>query len=248
MSSKKPVKGAKATPAAAAAATTTGTVTIRKTKKVRVQPKSIEEFYKARGKDLANFKINDQGDLVAAPVKINEAERVFSLPKYRKPTLKEIQEDDTRRRQAIMAAEEAFQEAQHSLRETLTAYRAGDAYASDVVIANIEVTNREKALQSIAYPVRDLDVIDSIDTKKVLLDQPHEKRKFPYPLFVLRRQAFPLQDMYVREGDAPDEDEDGEQNKDNERKQETVAQSKPMTAADRGRLGGILKVRKTVRM
>ena len=223
--------------------------TVRHSRKVRVQPKTIEEFYKARGKDTKRFTINDQGDLVAGTVKEGESDRIFTLPKYRLPTFKEVQEADLHRRELTAKAEGEVQDAQRLLREKLEAYRVGEAYASDVVLANIDVTRKEKELQSIAYPVRVIKTIDSIDTNKILMAQRYEVRKFPYQVHILAHSAFPLQEMYVREGEVPEEAvaavaaaaavAASTNNTD------SGTAPRPMTTADRGRLGGILKVRRT---
>jgi len=220
--------------------------TVRNSRKVRVQPKTIEEFYKARGKDPKRFTINDQGDLVAAAIKEGESERIFTLPKYRSPTFKETQEADLHRRELTAKAEEEVQDAQRLLREKLEAYRVGEAYASDVVLANIDVTRKEKELQSIAYPLRIIKTIDSIDTNEILMDQRYEVRKFPYQVHIVAHSPFPLQEMYVREGEAAEEvTATAAPTGANANATATTAPARPMTNADRGRLGGILKIRRT---
>jgi hypothetical protein len=214
----------------------------KKSMKVRRQPKTIEDFYKARGKDPEKFYINEQGDLVASAVKEGETDKIFTLPKYRRPTQKEAEEADQERRTKIVAAEAEVQEAQRVLREKLEAYRMGEAYASDVVLANIDVEKKEKQLQALAYPLRSIEQIASITTNEILLDERYEVRKFPYPVHVLKHSPFPLQDMYVREGMAPEEEvapppvDEGAS--------ASAAPAAPMTAADRGRLGGIIKLRR----
>lgn len=215
----------------------------KKSTKVRRQPKTIEDFYKARGKDPEKFYINDQGDLVASAVKEGETDKIFTLPHYRRPTQKENEEADQERRAKITAVETEVQEAQSVLREKLEAYRMGEAYASDVVLANIDVEKKEKQLQSLAYPLRSIQQIDSITTNELLLDQRYEVRKFPYPVQVLKHSPFPLQDMYVREGMAPEAEVPPAATED-DGAVDTATEAKPMTAADRGRLGGIIKLRR----
>lgn len=220
----------------------------KKTRKpnVRAQPKTIEEFYDARARAPDVFTINDKGELVAPPVKEGvDIQRVFTLPVYRELTIKEKMELETTRRETIAAAEEAVQEAQHKLREKLLEYRNGDVYASDVVIANIEVANREKELQAKAWQLRNVDEIESIDTNKILLDMPYEERKMGYPVFKLRRYPINLQEQYVSETPLQEEEEPEVLAKPTENESRTGQQGQqPMTAADRGRLGGILKIRR----
>jgi hypothetical protein len=208
--------------------------------KVRTQPKTVEEFFAARARDPNYFTINDKGDLIAPPVKDGkDIERVFTITPYRELTTKEKVDLDLVRRQTIAAAEEAVQEAQRELREKLLGYRNGDLYASDVVLANIEVMNKEKELQSKAWPNRQIDEIESIDTNKIRLDMPYEERKVPYPVFKFRHYPHTLQEQYVSETQAPEVEAEVPSEK-----QAQQVQQQPMTAADRGRLGGILKVRR----
>jgi len=211
-------------------------------KKIRKQPKTVEEFYKARAKDPEKFYINEKGDLVASAVKDGEEDRIFTLPPYRRPTQKEAEEADQERRQKIATAETEVQEAQKTLRERLDAYRMGEAYASDVVLANVEVAKKEKILQAMAYPIRTIEEIASISTNELLLDQRYEVRKYPYPVRVLKHSPLTLQDMYVREGMAPDVEVEAEPEA--AEAAATPAPAAPMTVAERGRLGGILKIRK----
>lgn len=212
--------------------------------KVRRQPKTIEDFYKARGKDPQKFYINEQGDLVASAVKEGETDTLFTLPVYRSPTQQEVEEADQERRTRIATAEVSVQDAQIHLRKTLDAYRMKEVYASDVVLANIDVTKKEKQLQSIAYPIRSMTQIDSITTNELRLEQRYEVRKFPYPVHILSHVPFPLQEMYVREGMAPAEALAAPEDASEEAPASAAASAAPLTAADRGRLGGIIKLRR----
>ena len=215
--------------------------------KVRTQPKTVEEFYAARARAPELFTINDKGELVVPPVKEGvDIQRILTLPTYRELTTKEKIELEVSRREKIAAAEEAVQEAQHKLRETLLEYRNGDVYASDVVLANIEVMNREKDLQAKAWHLREVEEIDSIDTNKVLLDMPYEERKMAYSVYKLRRYPINFQEQYVSEAplDVALEEQEVLANPTENESRAGQQQQQPMTAADRGRLGGILKIRR----
>ena len=213
--------------------------------KVRTQPKTVEEFYAARARAPELFTINDKGELVVPPVKEGvDIQRILTLPTYRELTTKEKTELEVSRREKIAAAEEAVQEAQHKLRETLLEYRNGDVYASDVVLANIEVMNREKDLQAKAWHLREVEEIDSIDTNKVLLDMPYEERKMAYSVYKLRRYPINFQEQYVSEAPLDVALEEQEVLANPTENESRASQQQPMTAADRGRLGGILKIRR----
>lgn len=209
-----------------------------KSRKVKRQPKTIEEFYIARGKDPINFRINENGDLVAASVRDGDIEKIFQLPTYRELSIAEKIVIDSERRIKVADAETAVQDAQAELRETLEKFRAGEAYASDVVITNQAVSNAEKALQAIAWVGRQIIDIDSIDTRHILLDKQYEIRKIPYTVYQYKHYPSALQDVYVSENTAPKVTATATE-------LESAPSTTPMTAADRGRLGGILKIRRT---
>ena len=138
--------------------------------KVKVQPRTIEEFYLARGLDHKHFTIDSSGDLVAPPVKSGDIQKIFTLPRYRSLTEQEIQIKDGKRREKIAKAENTVQEAQTILRDTIAKFRNGEINASDVVIANQDVSEAEKALQSLAWPAKQISLIGSIDINKIILD------------------------------------------------------------------------------
>ena len=141
----------------------------KQSRKVKVQPKTIQEFYSARGKDPKNFRINEHGELVAAPVRDGDVEKIFTLPTYRALTVKEKIAVDAEHRLKVAEAENTVQEAQKSLRDTVAAFRAGDAYVSEVVLKNQEVSVAEKALQNLAWPQKQIVNIARIDMRRILL-------------------------------------------------------------------------------
>jgi hypothetical protein len=209
--------------------------------KLRSQPKTIEEFFIARAREPSYFTINDRGELIAPPIKSDDVERRFTIPSYRTLTTQERIELETIRKETISVAEEAVQEAQRELREKLLAYRNGDVYASDVVLANIEVAQKEKELQAKAWSLRQVNDIESIATNELFHDMPYEERKVSHPVFKFRHYPYDLQTLYVSEGAAPEEQQEQQPQGEPESQPQ---QQQPMTAADRGRLGGILKIRR----
>ena len=215
--------------------------TTKKTK-IREQPKTVEEFFVSRARDPTYFTINDRGELVVPPIKSDDVERRFTIPSYRLLTTQERIDLETTRKEAISAAEEAVQEAQRELREKLLAYRNGDLYASDVVLANIEVTKREKELQAKAWPLRHVNEIESIATNELFHDMPYEERKVSHSVFKFKHSPYDLQTLYVSEAPAPEEEQQQPQGE--QEQQQPQGNQQPMTAADRGRLGGILKIRR----
>ena len=211
----------------------------KQSRKVKVQPKTIQEFYSARGKDPKNFRINENGELVAAPVRDGDVEKIFTLPAYRELTTQEKITIDADHRLKIAEAENTVQEAQKRLKNTLAAFHAGDAYASEVVLMNEEVSAAEKALQSLAWQQRQIINIDSIDMQQVLLDKIHEKRKMPYSVYQFKHYPIIFQDAYV--SDKPLEIIE----KEVELQAQTSEAKAPMTAAERARMGTIIKLRKS---
>ena len=217
----------------------------RQSRKVKVQPKTIEEFYIARGKDPIRFKITETGDLFAPGLKDGEADRIFTLPKYRELTLTEKVALDSGRREQLAILEIAVQEAQAKLRELYLEYKNGDIYASDIVIANQEVAVAEKALQKAAYPLKQVNTHDNLEIRKILLDSRYEDRKVPYSVHIFKHFPYELQ-AEVSEAplvEAPPQQQEQEQEQPQPQPQDQ--QPREMTSADRGRLGGILKVRRS---
>jgi hypothetical protein len=213
--------------------------------KVKVQPKTIEEFYIARGKDPKKCIITENGDLLAKAIKPGEADRIFTLPKYREITVDEKIALDSSRREQLAILEIAVQEAQTNLREVYLGYKNGDIYASDVVIANQNVAQAEKALQNVAYPLKQVNTNDSLETRKILLDSRYEDRKIPYSVHIFKHFSHELQTA-VSETPLPQEDALPQPQPQPQQEAPVDApEPREMTAADRGRLGGILKVRRT---
>ena len=212
----------------------------KQSRKVKVQPKTIQEFYSARGKDPKNFRINEHGELVAAPVRDGDVEKIFTLPTYRALTVKEKIAVDAEHRLKVAEAENTVQEAQKSLRDTVAAFRAGDAYVSEVVLKNQEVSVAEKALQNLAWPQKQIVNIARIDMRRILLEKTYEERKMPYSVYQFKHYSTEFQDAYVSEKALVEEEE-----------VQTQAQAQapeargPMTAAERARMGGIIKLRKS---
>lgn len=229
----------------------------RRTTKVRRQPSTIEEFYAARGKEPNKFTINKNGDLVAPPVKDGDNEKIFTLPTYRALIVDEKRELDAKRRILIGEAEQVVQDAQHVLHDTLAAFRNNEAYASDVVVANLEVGKAEKALQKKAWPLRNISLLDAVKTNVLLKDQPYETRTIAHSVYKFSHGPYTLQDIYVTDKTTPESNSNtnstnSNTNSTNSNTNSTNSEqsggeikilSAPMTAADRGRLGGILKRR-----
>ena len=232
----------------------------RRTTKVRRQPSTIEEFYVARGKEPNKFTINKNGDLVAPPVKDGDNEKIFTLPTYRALTVDEKRELDAKRREYIAEAEQIVQDAQHVLQNTLAAFRNNEAYASDVVVANLEVGKAERALQKKAWPLRNISLLDAVKTNVLLKDQPYETRTIAHSVYKFSHVSHLLKDVYVIEESESNSNSNSTNTNSTNTNSNTNSDttnttnseqsggeikiiSAPMTAADRGRLGGILKRR-----
>ena len=214
----------------------------KQSRKVKVQPKTIQEFYSARGKDPKKFRINDNGELVAAPVRDGDVEKIFTLPTYRGLTVKEKIAVDAEHRLKVAEAENTVQESQKTLRDTLAAFRAGDAYMSEVVLKNQEVSVAEKALQNLAWPQKQIVNIARIDMRRILLEKTYEERKMPYSVYQFKHYPTEFQETYVSEKALVEETEVQDET---QGEVEAPEARGPMTAAERARMGGIIKLRKS---
>lgn len=214
----------------------------RQTRKVKVQPKTIEDFYLARGKDIKSYIINEDGDLVSPPVKDGDIEQIFTLPKYRELTVREKIEREELRRENINKAENVVQDLQIKLRDILLSFRKDNAMASEVVLANQEVSKAEKILQELVNPLQFIQVTDKLSVREIILDERYEERKVPYPVYIMKQSPITLQENV---SDEPlYEKEKEEEPVIAEPLGAPIIDKTPMTAADRGRLGGIIKIRR----
>lgn len=163
-----------------------------KTTKKKKEPE-VEEEVAAKAKEL--FKYSDDGDLEFYDKK-GELINAIKTNYYRPPTFEEIEEVEQKRLTAIAEAQEAFEQARRELRDAMEASSPSDG---DILRLNRKIMEADMALQSVRFPERTVFTYESIDTNKILLDEPGEVRKM-FDVVSFAGRPLTLQDNYVREG------------------------------------------------
>lgn len=159
----------------------------------------LKKFYKARVKKPDLFTYDDDGNLVELN-KDGGIVKTIPLPDYRPPTYEEFDEMEEKRLEAITVANKEFEDAR---RELNTALQNPETPDSEVLRINRKVKEADIKLQAIRFPLRYVELEDSVPINQIEFDKSYEKRKYPYPFFFLRERPFELQDQYVRIGKAP---------------------------------------------
>lgn len=218
--------------------------------RIKSQPRAVEDFFKARSKQPSHYTFTEEGDLFASGVKEGEADRIIPLPTYRPLTDDELKEREIAREDAIKEAKIIVDNAQRKLKDTIDKVKNGIGYKSQVVLANVEVGAAMTALREISFPLRGIETMNSQNPqnphpsiKKIILSERYETRKMPYEVHLYKHRPFTLESDW---SDQPvPEVIEAAETVDAEPTAAVVATPAPeMTTAERGRLGGILKVRR----
>ena len=160
--------------------------------------KELEKFYKARAKKPDLYGYDDDGNLIEFN-KEGAIIKTIPLPNYRKPTDEEYDEMEKKRMAAIEIANKEYEDARKKLRLIVN---DSDSTSLDILTANRKVIEADVKLQAIRFPLKNIEIDDSIPINKINFNQPNEKRKFPYTFFFLKERPFTLQEQYVRVGKA----------------------------------------------
>jgi ribA/ribD-fused uncharacterized protein len=165
----------------------------KKKKKSDEEEEEAKELSKKESTEL--FRYSDDGNLEFYE-KNGELKNAITLKYYRPPTFEEIDEVEQKRLTVIAEAQEAFEQARRELRALLD---TANPEMSDILRLNRKVTEADMALQSARYQIKDVIVIESIDTDKILIDEAGEKRKL-FDIVQFKGRTLTLDEQYVREG------------------------------------------------
>lgn len=170
----------------------------------------LAAFYEKRDKELrakngkgaiGTYHIyDDEGNLISK----NKEGRILettTLPSYRPLSLEEVAIMEKERQDRIAAATKGYDDAFEALHQE---YLRKDRSLQKVLELNRQVEQADRHLQHARYPVRYVTEEWGVEIRRIDFDQPAETRKLPYPIACLRVNPFPLQEMYVREGKAPE--------------------------------------------
>ena len=161
----------------------------------------LRRFYEERSKPNKRdrFRIDEQGNLAEYNNK-DTLIKTIVLPTYRKPTEEEIKEMEQERKDKIVLANRAFEDARRKLYQAL---QDRDMGHSDIVALNLEVRDADIMLQNARFPLRGVMTESGIKIKEMDFDQLQETRVFPYDIAFSQARPFTLQQQYVRVGDIP---------------------------------------------
>jgi ribA/ribD-fused uncharacterized protein len=167
---------------------------------------ALKEFYANRKKELLGKKgrggigiyyiYDKEGNLVTRN-KEGAIQQTVTLPSYRPLSLEEVAIMEKERQDRITAATKAYDEAFEMLHNE---YQRKDRSLQKVMEWNRQMVEADHHLQHARFPARYIVHEEGVEIRRIDFHQPAETRKLPYSLACLRVNPFPLQEMYVREG------------------------------------------------
>ena len=152
------------------------------------QDEKIKFFYLYRSKFPNYFVYTPEGNLEIKPNPKEIPPAVLTLKAFSPLRPEELEEIERRQDEEREKAEAQYVVKLRELRAANDALNPlNPESVATVVRLNQEVRDisflRNKAL----YPERWIKTIESVDTRKILLDQPHEERKLGYPVNLFKR-------------------------------------------------------------
>jgi ribA/ribD-fused uncharacterized protein len=165
-------------------------------------PTTFEDFCAYKHKKPRFYTFSEEGNAIVID-RDGTVLHTIELPYYRQTTFQEIDTLNEERKEKISVEEDAIEKAQEKLRQRIQGYKDGKRSATTVMIANIDVEKADIARQVAKYPLQFINVIPSIDRPKVILNERYDTRKLEFPLVCNITYPHDLQELYVREGEAP---------------------------------------------
>lgn len=160
----------------------------------------LTKYYKGKSKKPNLFDYDDDGNLIERS-KQGEIIKTISLPTYRPPTNEEFDEMEETRMEAIALANKRYEDARRKLREAIINPETPD---SEILRLNRETVDADIILQTVRFPLRNIDFTKIYKIREINLEKPDEKRTYPYDVYILKTRPFELQEQYVRIGKAPE--------------------------------------------
>ena len=165
----------------------------------------VKRFYKDRAKtiktDEKRFDYDEDGHMVER-TKNEDGQYVvvktIALPSYRPLTYEERDIMEQARQTAIAEATHLFENARRALYEVS---RTSDTNEETIKKLNRAVQDADYALHRARFPLYGAIKERSVQIRKLDPSQT-DQRLLPYPVLVATAFPFPLQDYYVREGEA----------------------------------------------
>jgi len=169
----------------------------------------VKAFYTKRHKELlakgykggiATLHIYDDDGNLVTKNKEGEIQQTLVIPSYRPLSLEENDEMEKQRKEQIAIAMKNYDDAYMKLHEEYERQDRSDQKIIQYTRAVIEADNQ---LQYIRYPLRYVAHQEGVEIRRIDFNQPNETRNLPYSVAMLKVSPFPLQDLYVRQGNLP---------------------------------------------
>ena len=160
--------------------------------------KELTTFFSKKQTKPRFFDYDENGDLIEI-ASDGSIVKTIAIPSYRKVTLDEINEMESKRMEDLKVASNEFDEIRNRLYEES---RKSEDEKDDTLIfkLNRDAQEADIRLQSIRFQERTIESEKSIELRKIDFRQPNETRKFPHLIRLLQTNPFMLQDQYVRIG------------------------------------------------
>ena len=175
----------------------------------------IKSFYNnissTKKKSKYIYKRLENGNLEIYDAKSEELISSIQLYYYRPITKEEFIEMDNERKKAIIEIEEKIDIQRNLLRKAYADYKSSNIKeASEFIKINEELHDLELKKVYLRSPIRVAKNVESIDTRFIDFEQPHEVRKLQDVQFNIYRD-FPLWKLYGRYTDSKEILEESEQ-------------------------------------
>ena len=169
----------------------------------------FKEFYHGRHRELlakgekggkGTFHIYDEEGNLVIKNKEGEIQKTIVIPSYRPLSFEEFDEMERSRQEQIAIATKEYDDAFEKLHDE---YQRKDRSDQKVMEYRRAVIEADYKLQFVRYPLRYVEKDSGVEIRRLDFNQPNEIRKLPYSISLMKVSPYLLQEMYVREGNAP---------------------------------------------
>jgi len=173
---------------------------------------ALVAFYKKRHMELRSkagmggtgvyHSYDEDGNLITKD-KENVIKQTLVIPTYRPLSFEERDIMEQERKDRIAEATRGYDEAFQTVHDE---YTRKDRSPEQLLQKMRRMVEADHHLQHTRFPLRSIIKEEGIEIRRMDFNQPEEVRKLPYAVAMLRVSPFPLQEMYVREGEKKEEE------------------------------------------
>jgi len=166
-------------------------------KKALPQPRTVDEWLKAKLKKPYDFVTNKDGNLVVPSSAAGTAETILEIRPEVPATNEYIQEFFKKRLESLKEPEEMYTTAKRNLQAIMTSYKSGQATISDVIDANQTVHDEECKLITLAKFPREMEPGIKGIIESTLTLNPYDNRTVAEGVNYVRYTTFPWQAFWM---------------------------------------------------